>query len=116
MLDEVNDMGKADNGSLPTPEFIIMQVCKHYSIDLETLQSKQRRKVVVEARRVAILLLRKMTTLSFQDIGKMFDRDHATIVNAFRKVETELQKNTEFKNTICNIVSRINNWGESNNV
>ena len=104
----IDDMFKNEGNSLPTPNLIISQVCKFYSIDESVLRSAQRNKGINEPRQMAIYLIRKLTNLSLPDIGKEFNRDHSTVLHAIQKVESGVQSGDEtLKNTIRDITSNI---------
>ena len=105
----IDDMFKNEGNALPTPNLIISQVCKFYSIDESVLRSTLRNKGTTEARQMAIYLVRKLTNLSLPEIGQEFNRDHATVLYSIRKVETGIQSGDEtLKNSIRDITSNIN--------
>jgi len=106
----ISDMFKANEGSaLPTPNLIISQVCKFYSVDESTLRSTQKNRGTAEARQVAIYLIRKLTNLSTPDIGKELNRDHATILYSVKKVEQMLSSgDTNLQNHVRDITANIN--------
>ena len=76
----IDDMFKSEGNALPTPNLIISQVCKFYSIDESILRGTLKNKGTAEARQVAIYLIRKLTNLSTPDIGKELNKDHSTIL------------------------------------
>ena len=106
----ISDMFKTGEGNtLPTPDLVISQVCKFYSVDEATLKGTQRNRGTVEARHVAVYLMRKLTNLSSPEIGKVLNRDHATILYSVTQVEQRLKKNdTELQNHIRDITANIN--------
>ena len=105
----IDDMFKNEGNALPTPNLIINQVCKFYSIDESVLRSTLRSKNTTEARHMAIFLVRKLTNLSLPDIGKEFNRDHSTVLYSIQKVESGIASGDEtLKNTIRDITSNIN--------
>ena len=104
----INDMFKSEGNTLPTPNLIISQVCKYYSVDEATLRGTLKTKGVTEARHMAVYLTRQLTNLSLPDIGKVFNRDHATILYSIRKVEASAQSNNQIKETIRDITANIN--------
>ena len=105
----INDMFKSEGNAVPTPSLIISQVCKFYSIDEAVLRGTLRNKGTAEARQVAMYLVRKLTNLSFPDIGQEFGKDHSTVQYAINKVEAELKKhNNTLKNNIQDITANIN--------
>lgn len=67
---------------------IAKSVARRFQIRLADMRGPTRQANVVRARGLAILLARKLTSLSLQDIGKYFgDRDHSTVIHACRKIE-----------------------------
>ncbi|MBQ7768868.1 MAG: chromosomal replication initiator protein DnaA [Oscillospiraceae bacterium] len=106
----ISDMFKTGEGNtLPTPELVISQVCKFYSVDEATLRGTQRNRGTVEARQVAVYLMRKLTNLSSPEIGEVLNRDHATILYSVKQVEQKLAKNdTDMQNHIRDITANIN--------
>ena len=106
----INDMFKKGEGNtLPTPELVINQVCKFYSVDEPTLRGTQRNRGTVEARQVAVYLMRKLTNLSSTEIGEVLNKDHATILYSVKQVEQKLAKNdTDMQNHIRDITANIN--------
>ena len=105
----IDDMFKSEGNALPTPSLIISQVCKFYNVDESVLRSTQRSKGVAEARQVAQYLIRKLTNLSYPDIGKEFARDHATVMHSIKKVEIALKNgDSNTQNNIRDITANIN--------
>jgi chromosomal replication initiator protein len=66
-------------------------VCKHYRITLAELASKSRKQSLVRPRQIAIYLARKYTDVSLQEIGRSFNRFHATAIHAINCVEQGLK-------------------------
>ncbi len=105
----INDMFKVEGNALPTPSLIISQVCKFYDVDEIALRGSNKSRGIVEPRQVAMYLVRKLTNLSFPEIGVEFGRDHATVMYGIRKVETLLKQNdTNLQNNIRDITANIN--------
>jgi chromosomal replication initiator protein len=105
----IDDMFKNGGNALPTPNLIINQVCKFYSIDESALRGTQRSKGTVEARQVAIYLIRELTNLSTTDIGEEFNKDHTTMLYSIDKVKAALAAGDEnLKNHIRDITANIN--------
>ena len=105
----IDDMFKSEGSALPTPNLIISQVCKFYSVDDATLRGSQKTKGIAEARQVAIYLIRKLTNLSTPDIGKELNKDHSTILYSIKKVEQALNAgDSNLQNHIRDITANIN--------
>ncbi len=105
----IDDMFKSEGNALPTPNLIISQVSRFYSIDESVLRGTLKNKGTAEARQMAIYLIRKLTNLSLPEIGREFGRDHSTILYAIRKVELALKNgDTATQNNIRDITANIN--------
>lgn len=105
----IDDMFKSEGSALPTPNLIISQVCKFYSIDEVVVRGTLKNKGTAEARQVAMYLIRQMTNLSLPDIGREFSRDHSTVLHSIRKVEVALKNgNTTLQDNIRDITANIN--------
>ena len=105
----ISDMFKQGGSAVPTPSLIISQVCKFFSIEEHVIRSTLKNKGTNEARQVAMYLIRKLTNLSFPEIGKEFGRDHTTVIHACSKIESAIKsENTSLQNNIRDITANIN--------
>ena len=105
----IDDMFKVEGNALPTPNLIISQVCKFYSVDEVALRGSQKSKGISEPRQVAMYLVRKLTNMSLPEIGQQFAKDHSTVLYAIRKVEVALKNGDEnLQNNIRDITANIN--------
>ena len=105
----ITDMFKSEGNALPTPNLIISQVCKFYSVDESVLRGTLKNKGTAEARQVAIYLIRKLTNLSTPDIGKELNKDHSTVLYSIKKVEQALaSSDANLQNHIRDITANIN--------
>ena len=105
----IDDMFKSEGNALPTPNLIISQVCKFYSVDETVLRGTQRNRGVSEARQMSMYLIRKLTNLSLPDIGNEFAKDHTTVLHAIRKVEAALKAgDVTTQNSVRDITANIN--------
>ena len=105
----IDDMFKNEGNALPTPNLIISQVCKFYSIEENVIRGTLKTKGIAEARQVAIYLIRDLTNLSLPDIGKVFNKDHSTIKHSVDKIDSMLKSgDTTLENHIRDIKANIN--------
>ncbi len=70
----------------PRPGRILRLTAETWGLDLSDLSGPKRHRHVVEARHVAMYLLRAYTGLSLPEIGKMLHRDHTTVLHGARRV------------------------------
>jgi len=66
-------------------------VGRQFQISVKEMQSKSRKKKVAFPRQVAMFLSRKHTEETLADIGRIFNRDHSTVMHSI-KVVTELTR------------------------
>jgi chromosomal replication initiator protein len=89
--DALHDKDRPVQRSLPAPDAIIDAVCSHFDVSRQALYSKTRSKRVATARHVAMYLLRHDAYQPLTHIGRILgDRDHSTVLYAYRKIEREV--------------------------
>ncbi len=94
---------------VPTPDVIIEETARYFSISPDEIKGQRRSKNIAIARHVSIYLIRSLINLSLNDIGAIFeDRNHATILSSIRKIETMIKSEPEMSATIRDITSNIN--------
>ncbi|MEI8213047.1 MAG: DnaA/Hda family protein [Planctomycetota bacterium] len=75
---------------------IAKAVAKDLKVPVETLIGPLRKSAVVRARGLAMLLMRQLTSDSYESIGNYFSgRDHTTVMHACKKTETDLKHDPE---------------------
>lgn len=70
-----------------TVDKIFAAVEKKYNVTKADLESKSRVKEVAQARHIAIYLIRSITEMSLPHIGKMFNRDHSTVISSIEAID-----------------------------
>ena len=94
---------------IPTPESIIRETARYYSLKEDDLRGQSRSKNTAMARQVSMYLMRSLTNLSLKDIGAEYeDRNHATVLSSIRKVEDLLKTDPNMAGTVRDITSNIN--------
>jgi len=83
-----------------TAEKIIDAVSVKYGIKKEDIKGKSRSKEIAWARHVSIYLIRNITDLSLQTIGKIFGRDHSTVLASIEVVNKEIMENPVSDNDV----------------
>ena len=105
----VRDMLKKSNEYIPSAEVITEYICKYYNMDASVLYSQSRSRDVVNARNIAMYLIRRMTNLSLVDIGKKFGgRDHSTVLHSLDNVEQKMRSDPAFAEIVKEITTNIN--------
>ncbi len=94
---------------IPTPEIIIRETARFFSLTSDEIRGQSRSKPIVKARQVSMYLMRSLTNLSLQDIGSEYqDRNHATVLASIRKVEDQQKSDPVMAGIIRDITSNIN--------
>lgn len=105
----IQDMLKRSNDYIPSPSVIIDYIGKFYDLEESVIRGQQRVRDAVQARQIAMYLIRSMTDLSLDDIGKEFgNRDHSTVLHSIDKVEKQMKKDSAFAETVKEIKTNIN--------
>ena len=67
-------------------ENIIEKVCLHFDLEISQVYLKSRLRDIIEARSIIMYLLHKHLRMSCTDVGRVFNKDHATVLHACKKV------------------------------
>jgi len=71
-----------------TIESIQREVASYFDIKLNDIKGPKRHRAVAHPRMIAMYLARKLTNMSFPEIGSRFGgKDHSTVISAVRKIE-----------------------------
>ena len=91
-----------------TVERIINEVSRTFNVSPENIKSQKRAANISLARQAAIYIVREISQLSLESIGKEFgNRDHATISYTLKKVEEQMAKNSHQKEIINDLITNI---------
>lgn len=91
-----------------TPDLIKSTIAKQFRITVDDINSKKRTRNIAYPRQIAMYLTRELTDLSLPRIGEEFGgRDHSTVIHAYNKIESDLDKDTSFKIKINNLIKEI---------
>lgn len=83
-------------------------VSEYFNMDIETLQSKTRKRHIVQARQIAMYFAKKMTKSSLATIGKQIgSRDHATVLHACKTVNNLKSTDKEFRKYVEDLTSKL---------
>jgi chromosomal replication initiator protein len=78
-------------------DFIQKVVCDYFSIPLETINSKTRKREIVQARQLAMYFSKKHTKNSLATIGlHCGNKDHATVLHACRTIHNLVETDKQF--------------------
>mgnify|MGYP000010905810 FL=1 len=91
-----------------TPIQIKDVVSKYYGIKVSDLESSKKTAQIAYPRQIAMYLCRIMTDHSYPQIGQLFgNRHYTTVMHAFEKIQAELKTDSNLKEIIEDIKSKI---------
>ena len=74
----------------------------------DDIRSSKRSSNISNARQIAIYIVREITQLPYDSIGKEFGgRDHSTVVYAMQQIDKKIQKDPKMKATVDDIIKNI---------
>lgn len=77
-----------------TPSEIIRTVANHYKLKQTAIKGTRRSKPLVDARHIAMYLLKEELSMPLTEIGKWFSgRDHTSVLHAVKKIDKEMSIN-----------------------
>jgi chromosomal replication initiator protein len=90
-----------------TIEQIFESVANYYNISVDDMRGKKRLKEITTARHVTIYILRTITELSLNDIGKYFDMHHTSVLSAVNNITENLKNDPKLDWEISAIIREI---------
>ena len=83
------------------PAEILKTVASHYGLRVSDMKAKSNAKPVAFPRQVAMYLCRKLTNLSYPEIGRLFnDKHHSTVMHSVEKIERMIEDDQDFRRIV----------------
>ena len=96
------------NETQPVPvtiERIINEVARTYNVSPEEIRGRKRNATVAAARRTAMYVVRKILSMSMEDIGREFGgRDHSTVVYSLNEAEKAIETDPRMREMVEDII------------
>ncbi len=99
-----------DPGNIPNDvmvERILSAVSKKYGVSVEDIKSKKKTDSIAGARHISIYIVRELTELSLKEIGKIFGRDHSTVMSSINKIQVNIRTIKNYENDIDSLIKEI---------
>ena len=91
-----------------TVEKIRDVVCDYFSLSIDAISTKSRKREVVQARQIAMYLSKQLTKSSLSTIGSTIgQRDHATVLHACKIVNDLMDCDKNFRTSVKEIEERL---------
>ena len=89
-------------------DYIQKVVSDYFQMDVNTLQSKTRKRHIVQARQLAMFFAKKFTKASLASIGSQIGkRDHATVLHACKTVDNLTTTDKQFRKFVEDISKKL---------
>lgn len=89
-------------------DYIQKVVSDYFQMDVDTLQSKTRKRHIVQARQLAMFFAKKFTKASLASIGSQIGkRDHATVLHACKTVDNLSSTDKQFKKYVEDLTKKL---------
>ncbi|MBT8264975.1 MAG: chromosomal replication initiator protein DnaA [Bacteroidia bacterium] len=89
-------------------DYIQKVVSDYFQMDVETLQSKTRKRHIVQARQLAMFFAKKFTKASLASIGSQIGkRDHATVLHACKTVDNLSSTDKQFRKYVEDLSKKL---------
>ncbi len=87
---------------------ILEKVSFTFGVTPEQIKSEKRDANINSARQAAMYIIREITNLSQDEVGKVFGRNHSTVNSALKNVQQKMSSDSKYKSTINDIIKNIN--------
>ncbi len=89
-------------------EYISKVVCDYFNMPVETLQTKTRKREIVQARQIAMYFSKSLTKYSLASIGAQIgSKDHATVLHACKTVSNLKDTDKNFRMYVEDIEKKL---------
>ena len=105
-------MAKIKNYSAET-RGVAQVVGSLYGLDFEQMISINRRRELVDARKIMSVLLRNVYKLTFSKIGAILQRDHTTMLHYYRDHENLMETDRDYKHFYNTALSAVGHLDKS---
>lgn len=96
------------NKKVNTVEKIRDTVCEYFSLSVDAISTKSRKREVVQARQIAMYLSKQLTKSSLASIGTTIgQRDHATVLHACKIVNDLMDCDKNFRISVKEIEEKL---------
>lgn len=97
-----------DTQPLPiTIQKIVEEVSRTTGISVDDIYSKLQKANISHARKITFYVVRKVTNMSYEDIGAEFHKHHSTVMYNIDQIEKEIETNSKLARQVNDIISNV---------
>lgn len=106
-IDMINKIVKQSKHEI-TIDYIQKIVCDYFNMPIDSIQSKTRKREIVQARQIAMFFSKTLTKSSLASIGAQIgNKDHATVLHACKTVNNLIDTDKHFRLDVEEIEKRL---------
>lgn len=96
------------SASVVTVEAVQKLVASHFAVRIADLKGPRRHKGISRPRMIAMYLARQLTGASFPEIGLRFSKDHSTVINACKRIDSMQADDADLRHTVDTLRRQLN--------
>lgn len=85
-------------------------IADNYQISVSELKGKKKDKKYAFPRQIAIYIARKITEISYTELGNEFGKDHSTIMHNYEKIENQIKVDPNLESKIQILIREIKEY------
>lgn len=93
-----------------TEQAILLIICQRYDITREILVSRVRTERIAHIRQLAMVLVRRHCKWTLCETGRLFERDHGTVLHAECAVRDRMETSKRYVNEVAEIEAALKGW------
>jgi chromosomal replication initiator protein len=94
-----------------TPDRIIQEAAGYFGVSEDDLRGPGRGRALTHPRQMAMYLCRELTPLTLLAIGRIFGRDHTTVMHAVHRIQARIAEHRRYYDQIAELTARITGTG-----
>lgn len=88
-------------------EIVFKVIEEHYLLDSDYVFNKTRKREYVWARQIGMYIISKHSKINLSDIGRMYKKDHATVIHARKVINEQMDVAKHTKQEVKSIENKI---------
>jgi chromosomal replication initiator protein len=82
-------------------------IARQFKVSIQDMQSRSRKKMITFPRQVSMYLARKYTAQGLAEIGKVFNRDHSTVLHSVRVISEAISRNGSIRGQVDLLAKKL---------
>ena len=104
----VNDITNDSQPVSVTVDKIIDYIAKAFGVSASDIKSNKRQADINLARQISMYVIKEVTTLTLQDIGTIYGKNHSTVLHSINQVKSKLNENPQAKVVTMGAINEFN--------